>query len=86
MPASVKSCYLKAAFMRGKFRHGKRGGGEDGDIYSEEELEVAATCRKFRQVVVNESKKGRARRSLIAADNFTAPTRINFFRSSLVPA
>ena len=65
--------------MRGNFRHGKRGGGDNGDIYSEDELEVAATCRKFRQVAVNESKKGRARRSLITADSFTAPTRINFF-------
>lgn len=65
--------------MRGNFRHGKRGGGENGEIYSEDELEVAATCRKFRQVAVNESKKDRARRSLIAADNFTAPTRIDFF-------
>lgn len=62
--------------MRGNFRHGKRGGGENGDIYSEDELEVA----------VNESKKGRARRSLIAADNFTVPTRIDFSRSSMVPA
>ena len=72
--------------MRENFRHGKRGGGENGYIYSEDELEVAATCRKFGQVAVNESKKGRARRSLIAADNFTVPTRIDFSRSSMVPA
>ena len=39
---------------------------------------MAVTSREIRQVVVNKSKKGRARHSLITADNSTAPTRIEF--------